>query len=58
MRDANWTRVKVKSPQYLNLSGISPQDRQHVNKRRMVGIVQTNESSEFLSYFPEWTHLW
>jgi hypothetical protein len=41
--DANYNRVKIKSPQYVALSGISLRDAGRTNKRRMIQIVRTNE---------------
>ena len=52
--DANFNRVKVKSPKYVALhhaiDGMTP--------RRMLEIIQKNESSEFLSYFEEFQDLY
>lgn len=52
--DDKWNRLKVKAPKYVALhhaiDGISP--------RRMLEILQKNESDEFLAYFPEWTELY
>lgn len=47
--DKHFNRVKIKSPKYVALAhakeGCSP--------RRMLELVRQNESSEFLTYFPE-----
>jgi hypothetical protein len=47
--DAYYSRVKVKSPAYLNIAHL----RDGFSTRRMLEIVRANESSEFLSYYPE-----
>lgn len=52
--DANFRRVKVKSPQYVALSHM----KDSFSERRMIELVRTNEGSEFLSYFPEYTGLY
>lgn len=49
--DAAFNRIKVKSPQYVALSHL----KEGMNGRRLLDIVRTNEASEFLSHFPEWT---
>jgi len=52
--DANFNRVKVKSPQYVAISHL----REGFSTRRMIEIILTNEGEEFLAYFPEWTELY
>lgn len=52
--DANFNRVKVKSPQYVALSHM----KDSFSQRRMIELVRTNEGSEFLSYFPEYNDLY
>ncbi|MEG5058255.1 T4 RnlA family RNA ligase [Microcoleus sp. A2-C5] len=52
--DANFNRVKVKSPQYVAISHL----REGFSTRRMIEIVLTNEGEEFLAYFPEWSELY
>jgi hypothetical protein len=52
--DANFNRVKVKSPQYVAISHL----REGFSTRRMIEIVLTNEGEEFLAYFPEWVDLY
>jgi hypothetical protein len=52
--DAQFRRVKVKSPQYVAIAHL----RDGFSTRRMIEIVRTNEGSEFLNYFPEWTELY
>lgn len=52
--DANFNRVKVKSPQYVAISHL----REGFSTRRMIEIILANEGEEFLSYFPEWTEIY
>ncbi|MEG3940347.1 T4 RnlA family RNA ligase [Microcoleus sp. S36b_A3] len=52
--DANFNRVKVKSPQYVAISHL----REGFSTRRMIEIVLMNEGEEFLAYFPEWIDLY
>lgn len=47
--DKDFNRIKVKSPQYVALHHI----KDSMSPRKMLEIVRTNESSEFLNYFPE-----
>lgn len=54
VRDAQWNRVKVKSPQYVALSLMKTE----FSDRRMLQLVLANEASEFLSYFPEYKPLY
>lgn len=51
--DANYNRVKVKSPQYVALHHM----KDGFSKRRMMEVVRTNEHTEFLTYFPEYKPL-
>ena len=51
--DSSFSRVKVKSPQYVAMHHL----RESLSPRRMAEIVVANEGEEFLSYFPEWTEL-
>ncbi|KAL6052710.1 RNA ligase, T4 RnlA [Balamuthia mandrillaris] len=55
--DQHFNRVKVKSPQYVAISLLSRTDAKGLNIRRMLTVVKHNEGSEFLSYFPQWAHL-
>ncbi|RYX83447.1 2'-5' RNA ligase [bacterium] len=48
VRDAAFNRVKIKSPAYVALHLL----RDSFSRRRLVEIVQKNESEEFLAYFP------
>lgn len=47
--DANFNRVKVKSPRYVALAHL----KESCSARRLLDIVRSGESDEFLSYFPE-----
>lgn len=51
VRDADFNRIKVKSPQYVALAHL----KDGFSARRLLEIVRANESSEFLAHFPEWT---
>ena len=51
--DANFNRLKVKSPKYVALHRMID----HMSNKRMLEIVRTNEAAEFLTYFPEWSDL-
>ncbi|BCM89594.1 hypothetical protein IAD21_01441 [Abditibacteriota bacterium] len=46
--DADFKRVKIKSPAYVALHHL----RDSFCRRRLVEIIQHNESDEFLAYFP------
>ena len=48
--DADFNRIKCKSPQYVALHHL----KDGFGPRRILEIVRTNEVSEFLTYFPEW----
>jgi hypothetical protein len=52
--DQNFNRVKVKNLSYVSLSHI----KEGMSLRRMIEIVRTNESEEFLTYFPEFEKLY
>jgi hypothetical protein len=47
--DAAFNRVKVKSPQYVALSHM----KECMSGRRLLELARSNESDEFLTYFPE-----
>jgi hypothetical protein len=49
VRDGAFTRVKIKSPRYVELTHL----KTCMTGRRMLEIVRANESDEFLAYFPE-----
>ena len=52
--DANFNRVKVKSPQYVAIHHM----KDGFSDRRMIDLVRANEGSEFLGYFPEYKPLY
>ena len=47
--DAAFRRVKVKAPAYVAMAHL----KDSLSPRRMLDVVRTGESDEFLSYFPE-----
>jgi hypothetical protein len=51
--DKHFNRVKIKSPQYVAFSHMK--EGLASSARSLLEIVRNNESSEFLSYFPEFT---
>ncbi len=53
VRDAQFNRIKIKSPQYVALAHM----KDGFSDRRMIELVRTNEGSEFLGYFPEYKDL-
>eukprot|EP01090_Pellita_catalonica_P013888 TRINITY_DN340_c0_g1_i5.p1 TRINITY_DN340_c0_g1~~TRINITY_DN340_c0_g1_i5.p1 ORF type:complete len:384 (-),score=55.43 TRINITY_DN340_c0_g1_i5:912-2003(-) len=55
--DKFFSRLKVKGPKYVALAGLDEKNPAYLNVRKMLGIVKTNEGSEFLSYFKEWLPL-
>lgn len=52
--DANFNRVKMKTPQYVAVAHL----KDGFSTRRMLEIVRSNENNEFLSYFPEYELLY
>lgn len=52
--DTDYNRVKVKAPQYVAVAHM----KDGFTTRRLLEIVRTNEKSEFLSYYPEYTNLY
>lgn len=52
--DHNFNRVKIKSPKYVSLHHAID----NLTPRRMLEIIQKNESDEFLSYFEEFRSLY
>jgi hypothetical protein len=50
VRDANYKRIKVKSPAYVAASHLV----NGMNEKRLLKLIQTNETEEFLTYFPEY----
>ena len=51
--DANWNRVKVKSPAYLAVHHLK--NNGVISARRVIDIILKGEQSEVLSIFPEFT---
>lgn len=49
--DANWNRVKIKSPSYVALHHL--RGNGIPSKRRIVSLIRANETDEILNYFPE-----
>lgn len=43
---------------YVQVALLSATDKEGLNARRLLEIIQLNEGSEFLSYFPQWTKLY
>ncbi len=52
--DAGFRRVKIKSPAFVALHHM----RGETNLRHLLEVVRTNESDEFLAYFPEARPAW
>jgi DNA-binding Lrp family transcriptional regulator len=50
VKDANYRRIKVKSPAYVAVSNLIS----GLNEKRLLELLRTNEVGEFLSYFPEY----
>lgn len=53
-RDARFHRVKIKSPAFVALHHM----RGATNLRHLLEVVRTNESDEFLAYFPDARPAW
>jgi len=58
VRDAEFRRLKVKSPQYVALAHLNLKGKLHINAKHMLQIVRTNEGDEFLVHFPEYSNLY
>ena len=56
--DAHFHRLKIKSPIYVAVAHLHTKDPSNLNYRSMLNIIRTNESSEFLTYFPQWKPLY
>lgn len=54
IQDADFNRIKVKSPQYITLHHF----RSSFSIKNLVNIIRTNEKEEFLAYFPEYTEIY
>ncbi len=50
IRDANFNRLKVKNPRYVQLNAL----RDGVSPRAFTAMIRANETEEFLAYFPEY----
>ncbi|MFA5071163.1 MAG: RNA ligase [Candidatus Pacearchaeota archaeon] len=48
--NGSFGRVKIKNPQYVALHHI----KEGISAKKLVEIIRTNESTEFLTYFPEY----
>lgn len=53
--DGNFNRVKVKHPGYVALHHMK--DSVGSSRKNMLEVVRSGESTEFLTYFPEWTEV-
>lgn len=51
--DSNFNRIKIKTPQYVALHHM----RDGMGSKRMLEVIRSNESEEFLTYFPEFRSL-
>ena len=50
VKDANYKRIKVKSPAYVAVSNLIS----GMNEKSMLELLRKNEADEFLTYFPEY----
>lgn len=53
VRDSKFRRLKIKSATYVALSHLNTGNKEAVNLKHLLKIVQTNEADEFISYFGE-----
>ena len=53
--DAQWNRIKLKSPQYVALAHLRDSK---CSPARLLEVIRANEGTEFLAYFPEWKPLY
>ena len=53
VRDKNFRRVKIKNPVYLLMH--KSINNRVITLRRIIDMIKENETSEFLSYFPEYS---
>jgi hypothetical protein len=51
--DKQFRRIKIKSPQYVVLSGML-NTKETKKERKFLEIIRINETEEFLAYFSEW----
>jgi len=54
----HFNRVKVKCPAYVSIHLLHKKNTDEMNAQRLLSVIQSNEGSEFLSYFPQWTNLY
>lgn len=54
IRDGNFNRIKVKSPQYVALHHL----KANLTDKNMLQLIRSNEGTEFLTYFPEMTEFY
>ena len=52
--DPHFNRVKVKSQTYVSMHLLHHKNSDSTNAQRLLCVIQDNEGSEFLSYFPQW----
>jgi len=50
VKDANYRRIKVKSPAYVAVSHLIA----GMNEKKLLELLRANETEEFLTYFPEY----
>lgn len=50
VRDANYRRIKVKSPSYVAVHHLVSE----LSDKRLLELIRKNETDEFLTYFPEY----
>ena len=53
--DKHWNRVKIKSPAYVAVHHIK--NNGDVNIASIIELIRTNETEEFLTYFPEYKNI-
>jgi hypothetical protein len=51
VKDKDYKRIKVKSPAYVAVHHLIS----GLNEKRLLELMRTNETGEFLTYFPEYT---
>ena len=56
--DPHFNRVKVKCPSYVSIHLLHKKKSDSENSQRLLAVIQKNEGSEFLSYFPNWKDLY
>ncbi len=53
--DANWNRVKIKSPAYVAAHHL--RNNGVITKSRIIALLRTGEEDEFLNYYPEFKEI-